>query len=168
MAWTKAKTAITTGIIVLFAAGTTVATVAHTRQPHTKPASPVPVGMIPVTDWKFKGFATPEDAFESQLYAASQGDAKAFAEAETPEYRQQSRAKETKTEAQVSRQLKSAAHDKIRGFEVISRETISDDEVILHVRAADPGYAQVRLKKIDGLWKVDEEPRDDRSAHPTP
>src|SRR6266571_2067559 len=72
MAWTKLKTAVVVGAMAIMAAGTVIVTMHRPTAPETSP-------------FAFSGYATPEAAIESMLWAGSIGDFKKFLAGCTPE-----------------------------------------------------------------------------------
>ena len=94
MAWTKAKTAIVTGIIVLLATGTTA--IVYQRNSESRgdaPANPRTTAATGSIKGRFfgrgqlvdAGNTTPEDAWESRYWARSQGDYDAVIAATDPQ-----------------------------------------------------------------------------------
>jgi len=146
MAWTKAKTAVIVGVVAIMAAGTTTLAV-HNRHPVKGPNLPA--------SWAFVGYATPAATFQSALWAMGKGDLKTIAASYTAEFGNQF--KETAGKGKSDNEL-AAMFTQIAGmignFQTVSTEAVSDDEAILHFRAARMGNASVSMKKVDGEWKI--------------
>jgi RNA polymerase sigma factor (sigma-70 family) len=146
MAWTKMKTVAVVGVVVFVAAGTTTAVIRHQATPK---------GPIVEQSWKFVKYETPEAAFQSTLWAMRQGDVKSLHLSYTSEFRDQflATAGKGKSEAEISDMFVKIAAS-IWDFEVLSKEPVSSDEVILHFRSARLGTASVPLKKVGSEWKM--------------
>src|SRR5262249_4785374 len=86
MAWSKAKIAIVTAVGVLLVAGTTVTTYVHLQKHAPSKEAQSQTGFIPLASWAFKGYATPEDTFQSALWAMSRGNVKSYVACLTPDY----------------------------------------------------------------------------------
>jgi hypothetical protein len=107
---------------------------------------------LPKAAWTFAGQATPEAAFQSMLWAAHTGDFDSFVISFPPE---------KKPAAQEFDEAKSRTQS-IAGFSIASKETLSENEVILNVvlEVKDPqqgGQAAIKgqfiMKKLNGKWK---------------
>ena len=146
MAWTKAKTAIVIGGVLILAAGTTTGLVIHHRQP---------AGPLPEAAWKFRGDTTPEAAFQSALWAMSKGDVKSLSTLYTPEFmdRFMQTAGKGKSDSELSIMFTQIA-GAIGDFEVTGQEAVSEDEVVLHCRMLRMGNMSVPLKKVGDKWKI--------------
>jgi hypothetical protein len=147
MAWTKAKTTVVLGAVVFLAVGATGVIVQHHHQRRIPGAS---INAASV------GYATPEAALQSALWAMSQGDLNALRESCTPEFRERHLAAlaKTKSESQLAATFKQAAA-MIGNFQIVREEFLSGDELILHIYSDRVQNASVRLKRIDGEWKID-------------
>jgi len=147
MAWTKVKTAVVVGTVALLTVST--ATVA-TRHETTKTEK---------AELRFAGYATPEAAIESMLWAGSRGDFKGFLAGCTPEQTKRFESKMAgKSEAEISAAAKAWANS-LKDYQITQREVISASEVHLHVRAAPSaeglrsGQAIVVMQKVGNDWK---------------
>src|SRR6185437_6642031 len=79
MAWTKTKTAIVTGVVAILALGTTTTIVRyHTQHARASWPQSVDAGLteFPKDAWHFAGYADPESAFMSCMWAVNMGDTK--------------------------------------------------------------------------------------------
>jgi RNA polymerase sigma factor (sigma-70 family) len=146
MAWTKAKTAIVAGVVVILAAGTTTLAVKHQH---------IETGPVPQTSWAFKKYATPADTFQSALWAMNKGDIKALTASYTTEFEGQfmetaGKGKSDNELAAMFAQIATAIAD----FQVVSNEVVSADETILHFHSSRLGDAIVPMKQIQGQWKI--------------
>ena len=149
MAWTKLKTAVVVGAMAIMAAGTVTVTMHRsTAAPQTSP-------------FVFSGYATPEAAIESMLWAGSIGDFKKFLAACTPEQVERFRNKMAgKSDDEVRREAVAWANALV-GYKITQKEGISDDEVRLHIHATPSaeglhsGKVIVIMKKVGNEWKQD-------------
>ena len=147
MAWTKLKTAIAAGAIVLLAAGTATVTVEHAK---ARAASPT---------FSFAGYATPEASVQSMIWAGSRGDFKGFLTGCTPEKIKQFESKMAgKSDEEISREARAWANA-LKNYQITKKDVISDNEVHLHIRATPSaeglhsGKVVVVMQKIGNEWK---------------
>jgi hypothetical protein len=135
------------GAAVFLTAGATGLVVQHQHRVRDEAAANDPLA--------FAGFATPEAGFKSSFAAMNRGDLKALMESLTPEFRDKFLATTAKSnsEAQLSASYKQAAA-MIGNYRIESKEVVSDDEMILHIRSPRILYGAVPMKKVDGQWKV--------------
>lgn len=149
MAWTKLKTAVVTGAVVLMAVGTTTA-VLRGRRPAAEVAAPTA---------GFAGFATPEAAIESMLWAGNRGDFNGYLEGCTPDQVERMQNKMAgKSEAEISAAAKAWARA-LNGYRIDRKETVSDTEVRLHISAPPSedglrtGQVVVTMRKLGDHWR---------------
>jgi RNA polymerase sigma factor (sigma-70 family) len=90
MAWTKAKTAVVAGVGVLLAAVTTTTLVIQHRH-----------HIVPRSSWTFAGYANPESAFQSSIWAISKGDAQTWLASLTPAMQMEVRQKAAGNDAKI-------------------------------------------------------------------
>lgn len=149
MAWTKLKTAVVVGVILVATTGT--ATIA------LQPRDPA---KAETSRFSFAGYATPEASFQSLLWGASTGDVEKFLAGFTPEERERFRNQVLagKSPDEIRRRALALA-ETTAGYTITERETVSDDEVHLHI-SAPPAEAGLRsgqtvvfMKRIGGEWK---------------
>src|SRR5690349_4059877 len=147
MAWTKLKTAIVVGAIAILAAGTATVTIHSAR---------AKAGSSPFT---FAGYATPEASVQSMLWAGSIGDFQKFLNGCTLEQTERFRSKMAgKSDDEIRRETVAWANALV-GYKITQKETISDDEVHLHIHAAPSaeglrsGKVIIVMKKLGSEWK---------------
>ena len=147
MAWTKLKTAAVISIVALMAVGTATAIVHHAGEA----AKPVPL--------TFAGYATPEAAIQSMLWAGSLGDFEQFMSACTSDQQERFRVKMAgKSDDDIKREAVAWANA-LAGCRITRKEIISGQEVHLHIRATPSaeglhsGKVIVIMKKIGNDWK---------------
>jgi RNA polymerase sigma factor (sigma-70 family) len=152
MAWTKAKTAVVTTVIVACAATTAVMV-----QPH-KPSPPNAVQEVVPQDnagLAFAGYQTPQATLKTMIWALSRGDTNAFLACYTPEariiFQNQWRGKSLEVLKEEARQQFSrAANLKIR-----SEEKISDNRIMLTMFIeGENREMKMSLVKIGNDWKM--------------
>jgi RNA polymerase sigma factor (sigma-70 family) len=148
MAWTKLKTVVVAGTVLLMTIGTTTA-VLRSKSP--------PGASVPVTG--FAGYATPEAAIQSILWAGSQGDFNGYLEGCTSEQAERMRNKMAgKSEAEVRAAAKAWARA-MSGYQIDRKDIVSETEVNLHISAPPAeeglrnGRVVVTLKKVGDHWK---------------
>ena len=159
MAWTKTQTAIVSTAIILLAAGTTGIIVYHQSQSTSQPKAVLSTqNDFPKSSWHFAGFADPESALESTLWAMSQGDVKSYLASLAPDgglFREA----QGRPESQIVSQNKQVV-DGIAGYKIINEQKVSDDEVIITFQPEVPdGTKPVHpgrmvIRRVDGEWKV--------------
>ena len=107
-------------------------------------------------NWAFTGYATPEAALQSVIWAMREGDTRTLLASVTPEEMERMQ-KEwgNKTEAQVSADTKRGT-DKISGIRILESKTLSEDEVVLSVFAAggEDKVQKISLKRYGSEWKM--------------
>lgn len=147
MAWTKLKTAMVVSVITLVAAGTATVTLQHAKA-RTEP---------PGSGSGFAGYATPEAAVQSVIWAASHG--KVDKSGLTTE--QVSRLEGMmagKSDDEIKQGLMAWANG-MSGYKITEKEVISADETHLHIHATPSaealhsGKAVLRIVKVGNDWK---------------
>lgn len=155
MAWTKAKTAIAFGIAAILVAGTATTAMVH----HNHHA----VGQtdFPRSSWKNAGYADPVSAFETTFWATSRNDGKVLFYSLSPDLQQslEQRAKRDGglPEEFLSQNQNSADHlNGVTGFHVLKAESVSDNDVQLHLSFEGKQMDQTfTMKRIGKEWKMD-------------
>ncbi len=148
MAWTKLKTAVVVGAIVIMATGTATTVTIYRAKSKT--------GSSPLT---FAGYATPEASVKSMLWAGSMGDFEKILAACTPEQIERFRNKMAgKSDVEIRREAIAWANA-LTDYKITQKEAISEDEVHLHIHATPSaeglhsGKVVVVMKKIGNEWK---------------
>jgi RNA polymerase sigma factor (sigma-70 family) len=113
---------------------------------------------FPRDSWTFAGFATPEAALQSFMWAKSRGEVKTAFSAATPELKQElmERYFKDKTDEEISATLVDSAKDQT-GIQILKKMAAAEDQVIYQIHidgTPDASYSLVTMKKIDGEWKV--------------
>jgi RNA polymerase sigma factor (sigma-70 family) len=154
MAWTKLKTAAVTGMVALLAAGTaSIVMYKVNAQTGVEKAAAKP------SPFTFAGYATPETALESMLWAMSQGDLKKFEADLTSEQRERFAGKmDGKSDDEIRRLLIAQANTMV-GYRLNQRQVISDDEIrLLLLVQPYPGHPHIGndlqvMRKVGNEWK---------------
>lgn len=119
-------------------------------------------GYIPRESWVFQGFAEPDAAFKSAVWAMNEGDLDNVSLAWTDEYFA-SRADEfsNKTDVEISSALKSDIA-MVDGIELVGQENVSSVETILQFQVSGtevgtsvPPWVNARMKLIGEEWRFD-------------
>jgi RNA polymerase sigma factor (sigma-70 family) len=107
---------------------------------------------LPRESWAFAGYADPESAFQSAVWARSQGDAKTYLASLAPngsEFKKFANQPEESVAAELSRDM-----DGVTAFKIVDKEMVSDDEVILTIFADGiKEGARFKLQRIGTDWK---------------
>jgi RNA polymerase sigma factor (sigma-70 family) len=103
--------------------------------------------------WAFLGYADPESAFQSTVWAMNKGDAKTFLNSLSPEgenFKHVQDRSESEVAAENKREL-----EKVTAYKIVDKETVSDNEVILTVFAQGESHlTKFRLQRIGTEWKL--------------
>jgi RNA polymerase sigma factor (sigma-70 family) len=112
---------------------------------------PKPLLVLPKESWTFAGYATPEAALQSLLWAGAGGDAEAILNASIPEAREEAATQDAKRRmvAVISGNMKRWA-----GLRVLEKQTLADDRVDLtvHAQGVDTVF-KMKFKRIGSEWK---------------
>ena len=154
MAYTKFKTVAGFGILALLVAGTTTVVI-YSVNAQTNIAKASGNGQLPA----FSGYATPEAALKSFIWAESTGNLDKLLAACTPEQAARMKAKTIgKSDEEIRRLMVEEAKNRAN-YEIVQKETMSDDEVRLQLRVQPyPGHPRAGndiqvMQKIGNEWK---------------
>jgi RNA polymerase sigma factor (sigma-70 family) len=152
MAWTKLKTVVVVGAIVVATAGTATVAIRSAT-----------AGSIRATSQKspftFAGYATPEASIQSMLWAGSQGDFDKLKAACTPEQRERFERKMAGKSADEIRHEAIAWANALIGYKITQKDVVAEDEIHLHIHATPSteglhaGKVVVIMKKVGNEWK---------------
>jgi hypothetical protein len=120
------------------------------------PATPSQEGYFAKENWAFTGYATPEAALQSVIWAMREGDTRTFLASLAPE--EMARLQKEwgdKTEAQVGADTKRGT-DKISGVRILESKSLSADEVVLSVYAAggEDHVQKISMKRYGTEWRM--------------
>jgi len=108
---------------------------------------------VPKESWNFVGYADPESAFQSAIWAKNQGDTKTFLASLSPdgaEYRSVLATPEQEFAAKNREELAG-----ITGFKIIDKQVVSNDEVILTIYASGINHStRLKLQRYGEDWKL--------------
>ena len=171
MAWTKAKTAIVIGAVLLLAAGTpllAIKDIRSYRDVHPLPRTTAVTGTIKGQFFGRgqlvnAGNTTPEDAWESRYWARAQGDYDAVIAATDPQALDPGRKidwlGDKATFPASSRKEFATA---FQGFQILARKDLSPDRVELKYQFTFANWQQspnpqqtkiVIMVKVNGVWR---------------
>jgi hypothetical protein len=163
------KAWITSAIIALVAAVTTLL-ILKSGQPTQPPvtqheptissSSNAPQREFPQQSWKFAGYADPESAYQSLMWAMSQGNVQATLDSLTPAERAKweknmSRPKDEKDE-KMARRTKQTER-----FRILDKQVISENETHMRIESVgesneNPVLEQwARMIKVGSDWKFE-------------
>ncbi|MBI3417890.1 MAG: sigma-70 family RNA polymerase sigma factor [Verrucomicrobia bacterium] len=153
MTMTKLKISIA-AIIVTLGVGTITVTFLNQRQHPSRGESTSSRATTQANNARaaasltFAGYASPEATIESQYWAMSKGDLKSFLAGLTPDSQRQ-------TEQMWSRLFQSG-QVALGGFQILDKEAVSDNEVVLTVKPEKVNPVQLQylvVQKIGAEWK---------------
>jgi hypothetical protein len=109
----------------------------------------------PRESWAFAGYATPENALQSAVFAMSQGDYKTFAASMTPEEAARLQQKwADKTPEQIAEEGRRETAN-ITGFRVLEKRDVSPEQTVLTIYAGgEEKVQQVVMQKVGEEWKM--------------
>jgi RNA polymerase sigma factor (sigma-70 family) len=154
MAWTKMKIAAFVGAGVLLAVvGATDVYKGSFFGRHK------PVAVLPRSSWAFKGYATPEAAIESRVWAKSTGNVKEFFAVSKPEMVREVAGmlfKNTKTDQERSQALVESIK-RISAVRIEKKTVLPDGQVVLELRfdgLPHDGYETITMTNMGGQWSA--------------
>jgi len=105
-------------------------------------------------NWTFSGYATPDAALISAIWAMKEGNPRTYLESLSPEEQaRMSKVWENKSEAEIAAKHQSDVAA-ISGMQILDRKTISPDEVQMNVYIQGVDRLEkVSMKQIEGQWK---------------
>jgi hypothetical protein len=122
----------------------------------TPTSSAVELASWPKDSWAFAGYATPEAALQSALWAASKGDLQNLIASTTADFATNiTDDLQTKTPSEVADEImKDTA--KLRSVHLLEKEAVSDQEVrvTLWMEGDHPETNKLSLLRVDNQWKL--------------
>jgi RNA polymerase sigma factor (sigma-70 family) len=155
MTWTKLKTGAVVCAVAIVAAGSATVAIQRAKPPVSaaqENAAPLP--------FSFVGYATPENAVQSMIWATSTGDMEKLAAGVTAEVMDRMKGQMAGKSAEEMKRSGMAWANAMIGYKITQKEVISDDEVHVHIHATPStdalrsGKAVLVLKKIGNEWKM--------------
>lgn len=154
MAWTKLKTAAVVGVAAVLMIGTTTMIVKRASLPALQP---VATGQteFPKSSWHFAGYANPESALMSCMWAVNNGDSKMLLASVSPS--EQERLSQA---GQIITAKDRAEYQKMTGYRIIDKQDISENEIILTAQSLGQEQTVTFLvDRINGEWKLAGHPK---------
>ena len=103
--------------------------------------------------WAFAGYADPESAFQSAVWAMSRGNTKTILASLHPDG-QDFKEAQAKSESDLAAENK-AEFEKVTGYKIVEKQAVSDNEVILTVYAQGVNATtKFRFQRAGDDWKV--------------
>jgi len=103
--------------------------------------------------WAFAGYADPESAFQSAVWAMSRGNVKTILSSLHPDG-QDFKEAQAKSESELAAENK-AEFEKVTSYKIVDKQTMSDNEVILTVYAQGVNATtKFRFQRAGNDWKV--------------
>ena len=162
MAWTKAKTAIVAGVVVLLTAGTTGVIITEMRSASSGPRTTAATERIKgqlftLPQLVDAGNTTPEAAWESRYWARSKGDYDAVIAATLPQAVSGAKAW-MGDKATFRDRSKTEFNSSFKGFQILARKDLASDQVELKYQFAfeTPDTKIVVMAKVNGAWRCAE------------
>jgi len=111
--------------------------------------------LVPRETWSFAGYATPQAAFHSTMFAHSQGDHQTFLASLTGDLaRDNQKELNNKTPEQFSENLRRETA-KFTGYRILEMDEVSPEETVLMIYyAGESDTEKVRMRKVGDEWKV--------------
>jgi hypothetical protein len=111
--------------------------------------------LVPREAWGFAGYTTPEAAFQSTIFAHSQGDYDTFLASLTGDLaRDNKEVLESKTPEGFAEYLRQGTA-KITSYRILEREEISPEETVLVIyEAGINDMERVLMRKVGNEWKL--------------
>ena len=112
-------------------------------------------------DWTFAGYATPEAALQSSLWAMREGDLNSLQASTTAEgWARIGGGRDNQSDARMAEAIKGKVKNSA-GFRILERKSVTKDEIILRVHADGENADQnIVMKRSDGEWKMERTYRD--------
>jgi hypothetical protein len=109
---------------------------------------------FPRDSWKFAGYATPESALVSAIWAMKEGNPQTYLESLSPNEQQRVAVNwQNMTPDQIAAKYKSDVAN-ISSMRVIERQNLAPDEMLMSVYLEGPGRMEkVRLNQVGQEWK---------------
>ena len=149
MAWTKMKTAMVVGAAVVLATGTTTTLVIQHRH-----------HIVARSSWAFAGYASPESAFQSSVWAIGKGDGQAWLGSLTPAMQWEVRQKAAGDDDKIIGDDTKRDFALVTGYRILDKQVVSKDEVVLEVYAEGLNQTtKASFQRIGNEWKYGGKPK---------
>ena len=123
--------------------------------------------VFPRESWSFAGYATPESALVSAIWAMKEGNPETYLKSLAPEEQQRMAAVwENKSETEIAEKHKGDVST-ISGLRVLERQNTSPTEVVMTVLIEGPGRPEkIRMSQVGNEWKFGGFIREQQQAQP--
>jgi hypothetical protein len=126
--------------------------------PGAQPEAAAEPDNFPKESWAFVGYANPESAFQSAVWAMNNGDVKTVLGSMAPAELARMQAEWAgKSETEIAAKV-SAEFAKVKGFRILKKEALSDDEVVLTLYVEglgeNEGTPRMKLQRVGNEWKA--------------
>jgi len=111
-------------------------------------------GQFPRDSWTFAGYASPENALVSAIWAMREGDPKTYLDSLAPQEQQRMAQNwQNKSETEIAEKHKSDVSS-ISGLRVLELQKVAPNEVLMNVYLEGPGRVEkVRMSQVGQDWK---------------
>jgi RNA polymerase sigma factor, sigma-70 family len=117
---------------------------------------------LPKESWAFVGYAEPESAFQSMVWAMTHGEVRTFLASLSPE-NAEFRNAQGKSDHEIAEHTKE--FEGVTAFKIINKEPVSDDEAILTIYAFGINEsARFKFQRLGSDWKFVGPIKDDQAA----
>ena len=125
--------------------------------------------VFPRENWSFAGYATPESALVSAIWAMKEGNPETYLKSLAPEEQQRMAALwENKSETEIAEKHKGDVST-ISGLRVLERQSTSPTEVVMTVFIEGPGRPEkIRMNQVGSEWKFGGFIREQQQAQEQP
>ena len=134
---------------------------AQSEQPAAIPAIAASENDFPRENWAFRGYATPESALVSLVWAAVNSDMEGFLNSLSPEQQSRVRLRWERQGLSDEAQFRTAISNQfgpIKMIRILNKETLSETEVILRLQMegekGGTGTVGKKVQRIGNEWKV--------------
>lgn len=112
------------------------------------------VDVFPRERWTFAGYASPESALVSAIWAMKEGNPETYLNSLSPqEQERMARVWQEKTETEIAEKHRNDV-SAIAGLRVLERQNISPTEVVMNVMLEGPGRVErIRMNQVGQEWK---------------
>ena len=125
----------------------------------TAPADPAAPKKLSRNDWTFSGFANPESALQSLLWAGASGDSATALAALTPEQiaRMKTEDNRNRTDEELAAELAKQI-SKVKSYQVLETRNLSDNEAVLTLfidgLEGSEQTPRMKMQLIDNQWRL--------------
>jgi hypothetical protein len=109
---------------------------------------------FPRNSWNFAGYASPEAALVSAIWAMREGDPKTYLDSLAPQEQERvAQNWQNKSETELAEKHKSDV-SAISGLRVLDRQNVAPNELVMNVYLEGPGRVEkIRMNQVGQEWK---------------